>query len=86
MSEELEVLKEVRDLLRTLLKVHLSVVAEKHITTQTARDIYENTGKMSVVELSKDTGVSTGKISGMWSEWERLGLLVKTGKSYRKPY
>lgn len=81
-----KVLYRIEDLLRSLLKVQLGPLLKEHLSSDERREIYRQTGKMTVKQISKKVGWSTGKISGLWSEWEELGLLLKDGKSYRKPF
>ena len=86
MSEELKALKRIELLLEVMAK---SAVSEKLAKTRKEPNhklLYENTGHRSVKELSKLTGFSVGKISGLWSQWEQEGLLVKDGKSYRRVF
>ena len=81
-----DTLGRIEELLRHILKVQLAPALKEYLTDDKMRDLYEQTGKLPVTQLSKKTGLSTGKISALWSRWERAGLLVKTGKSYRKPF
>ncbi len=85
-SEELSVLRSIETLLRSLVKISLAESMSGLLTDDKLVDLYSGTGILKREELQKKTGFSAGKISGLWAEWERAGLLVKDGKSYRKPF
>jgi hypothetical protein len=86
MSEEIEALGRIEALLRSLVRISLTEPASRLLTDERLRDLYEGTGRLKRTELERKTGFSAGKISGLWAEWERAGLLVKDGKTYRKPF
>ncbi len=86
MSEELKALKRIELLLEVMAKTAVSEKLAKVFKESKHKLLYENTGHLSVRELSKLTGFSLGKISGLWSQWEQEGLLVKDGKSYRRVF
>jgi len=48
------------------------------------RVVLELTGKMTVRQLAKKTGLSPMTISRLWQKWEEIGLLAKDGKQYRR--
>lgn len=83
---ELETLQNIENLLRSLVKISLTETMSRVLTDDRLRDLYLYTGKLKRGDLEKRTGFSAGKISGLWAEWELEGLLVKDGKSYRKPF
>jgi hypothetical protein len=85
-SEELDVLKHIEDLLRSLLRSSLSEPMSRLLTDENLRRLYWSTGNVKRQELERRTGFSAGKISGLWAQWEQAGILVKTGKSYRRPF
>jgi len=85
-SEELTTLRSIETLLRSLVKISLSETMSRLLTDEKLRDLYAGTGKLKREELEKETGFSGGKISGLWAQWEQAGLLIKDGKSYRKPF
>lgn len=85
-SEELKALKRIELLLETLARTAVSEKLAKVSKEPKHKLVYENTGRLSVQELSRRTGFSVGKISGLWSQWEQEGLLVKDGKSYRRVF
>jgi hypothetical protein len=84
--EELATLRNIEMLLRSLIKISLSEPMSRLLTDDTLRTLYAGTGRLKREELQRRTGFSAGKISGLWAEWEEAGLLVKTGKSYTKPF
>jgi len=76
--------KRIEDLLETLVKINLAPVIKSELSNSKMKRLYEMTGKYGVTEISKNLGFATGKISLIWQKWERHGLLIKEGKSYRK--
>ena len=85
-DEELETLKRIELLLEILAKSALADKLAKIYKEKKLAFLYENTGHIARPELERRTGFSAGKISGLWSQWEREGLLVKNGKSYRRVF
>jgi len=85
-SEELATLRSIETLLRALVKISLTETMSRLLTDERLRELYFGTGNLKREELEKRTGFSAGKISGLWAQWEQAGLLIKDGKSYRKPF
>lgn len=85
-SEEVATLRSIEGLLRSLVKISLTETMSRVLTDDRLRDLYSCTGKLKRGQLEKRTGFSAGKISGLWVQWEQAGLLIKDGKSYRKPF
>lgn len=83
-SEELKTLKRIEALLTALTKVVIGGRLVEILKDKSYQTLYEGTGEIGIIELSKKTKFATGKISGIWKEWERMGIVVKEGKSYRK--
>ncbi len=83
-SEELKALRRIEELLTVLTKAVIGSRLGEILKEKNYRTLYERTGELGIIELSKKTRLSTGKISGIWKEWEQLGIVVKEGKSYRK--
>lgn len=77
-------LKRIEDLLEVLVKIKLSSVIESELSEPKMLKLYEMTGKFPSSQISKEIGFSTGKISNIWQEWERKGILRKEGKKYKK--
>jgi predicted metal-dependent phosphoesterase TrpH len=86
MSDELKVLRRIEGLMQSLVKISLAEPMSRLLSDDTLRGLYEKTGKLKREQLEKETGFSAGKISGLWSQWEEAGLLVKEGKTFRKPF
>jgi len=86
MSDELEALLRIEKLLRSLVRISLAEPMKGLLATDELRELYLNTGKLKRQDLEKRTGFSAGKISGLWSQWEQAGLLIKDGKSFKKPF
>lgn len=86
MSEELETLRRIESLLQLLLRVSLAEPMSRLLTDEKLRRLYSGTGRLKREELEKQTGFSAGKISGLWAQWEEAGLIVKSGKTYKKPF
>ncbi len=83
-SEELKALRRIEELLTVLTKAVIGSRLGEILKKKNYRTLYERTGELGIIELSKKTRFSTGKISGIWKEWEQFGIVVKEGKSYRK--
>lgn len=77
-------LERLEELLKLIAKTLLSDKIEEIFGDKRQRILYEETGETPVKQLAKKTGFSAGKISNLWEKWERMGLLVKDGKQYRK--
>ena len=85
-NEELRTLKRIELLLEIVAKTAVADKLAKILKDKKLAFLYENTGRLRRTELEKKTGFSAGKISGLWSQWERDGLMVKDGKSYRRVF
>ena len=77
-------LKRIEDLLEVLVKIKLSSVFKSELSEPKMLKLYEMTGKFLRNQISKEIGFSNGKISNIWQEWERKGILRKEGKKYKK--
>jgi len=84
LKEEVGYLKRIVELLTVLAKAQLSDVVKSQLKDKRHRQLYELTGQLSIRELSRRTGFSIGKISGIWQQWEQVGLLIKDGSQYKK--
>lgn len=86
-NEVVSLLERSNELLAVLVKAQLSEVLEKELADPKQRKLYELTGKnVPIREIAKKTGTSTGAISRTWQRWERLGVLIKEGKQYRRVF
>ena len=79
-----EQFKRMEELLETIAKVSLAPAIKAELSKPKMDKLYAMTGKSGITEASKKLGFATGKISQIWQRWERLGLLKKEGKFYRK--
>ncbi len=82
-SDELATLRHIEQLVTVIAK---ALLCEKSAAIQKdpkRRMIYEEAGRVSAKDLAKKARVSLTTISELWREWERDGLLIKDGKSYR---
>lgn len=77
-------IKKIREFLEFLVKQKISERINKLLSSE--RKVYDMSGVkgLSVKIIAKKTGLSVGKISGLWQKWESEGFLIKDGKSYRK--
>ena len=79
---ESEDLKKIREMMEFLVKEKLSEKLRKLNTD--GKKVYELSGEKSQAEIVKLTGFSAGKISKIWQDLEKEGILVKEGAKYRK--
>lgn len=77
-------LQNIEELLTILVKNQLSNVVEKTLSNDKKKKLYQLTGKYGVKEIAQKLNCSYGWISGVWKDWECLGLIVKDGNKYRK--
>lgn len=87
MSEFAEVVKKlnrIEQLLVLLTKVHLAPLLREEMADSRMAELYELTGSNSRREINKRLNMSATTISEAWKRWERLGLLIKEGKEYRR--
>ena len=83
-TEELKILRRIQELLTVLVRATLSETLGKELRDKNLRQLYEETGRVPVRELSRRTGLGAGTISRTWRKWEQAGILVKDGKQYRQ--
>ena len=83
-KSELEYLERIENLLTALTKKALAETMRAELTDKKLVRLYELTGSGTVKELAAKTGLSTGKISGLWQKWEQAGLIAKDGAQYKK--
>lgn len=73
------------ELLTTVAKVLMAPLLERELAEPKLAKLYDLTGKdLAVTALAKRLGMSSKTISVAWQRWERLGIVVKDGKRYRK--
>jgi predicted transcriptional regulator len=77
-------LARIEELLEVLVRLQLGPTIANETSDSSMRKLYELTGKKPVLELSRELGMSSGKISRVWQKWESMGIIRKQGKSYKK--
>ena len=77
-------LERIEELLEVLVKCSLAGVISRELTDPRMQSLYEFTGTLGVTEIAKKLRCSATIVCETWQKWERLGLLVKKGKRYRK--
>ncbi len=82
-DEQLATLQRIEVLLTVIAKRLFSDKLTEIMKDAQQRMIYEGAGRISSKELAKKARVSLTTVSGLWQEWERQGLMIKDGKSYR---
>lgn len=76
-----EDIKKIREMMEFLVKQKVSEKINKLLSDE--RKVYLLTGEKRD-SIQNKTGFSAGKISKIWIGLEKNGLVVKTGKSYKK--
>lgn len=76
----------IENLLMILVRRAVQPVLEEELKDSTARAIYEATGEKTAREIAQATGVGVATVSRTWARWESLGLVVKEGSRYRRPF
>jgi hypothetical protein len=80
-----DILLRIDQTLAGILKALIANQIKEIRSNETLSRIYELTGTGKTIgEIAKKTNVSTGKVSGVWKGWEESGLIVKSGKSFKK--
>lgn len=72
------------ELLMVIAKASLAPIMEKELADAKMAKLYDMTGKATFLEAKKKLGLGSNRIIDTWKRWERCGLIVKDGKSYRK--
>ena len=86
-SEIVSLLRRNNELLTVLAKTQLGEVLEKELSDPKHRKLYELTGKnVPVKQIASKIKISTGVISQTWQRWERMGIVIKEGKQYRRVF
>lgn len=83
-SEELEALRRIGELLGVLARRALADHLDEIMSDKNHRLILEQTGKLTAKQLADKIGTSAMTVSRLWQRWEQIGLLVKDGKQYRR--
>ncbi|MGH8645735.1 MAG: hypothetical protein ACREX4_15255 [Gammaproteobacteria bacterium] len=72
------------ELLEAIARVQFARILKEELSDAKVRTLYELTGVKPIGDLTRRTGFSAGKISGIWQRWETMGLLKKVEGRYRK--
>lgn len=83
-DEKLKVLNHIATMLEALMKMKIDEVLKTELQDPKVKKLYDLTGNTKIREIKKATSFSIGKISGIWKNWERKGILKKDGKFYKK--
>ena len=69
----------------TIAKALMTPLLEKELSDPKMAKLWDLTGKdVPTTQITKKLKVSATKVSDAWKRWERMGLLIKDGRSYRK--
>ena len=83
-SEELETLRRVEDLLKILARHALAGHLDEIMSDKNHRLLFEQAGKLTAKQLGDKIKTSPMTVSRLWQKWEQLGLLAKDGQKYRR--
>lgn len=83
-TAELRCLLRIEALLTALVRSAAAEALKEVSSDRKLARLLELTGKATVREASRKTGLSLGTISRTWQEWESRGLIVKEGTKYRR--
>lgn len=78
--------KRIVELLEALVKIEINEVITEKISDPLVNEVYELTGEKNTKEISKSIGISTGKVSMIWKDLEKRGLILKDGREYKKVF
>jgi uncharacterized membrane protein len=70
--------------LKIIAKSIIDEKIEKMDLDSNEKKVFEMTGVAKREDIIKETGLSGGTISNLWSKWEAKGIVYKDGKSYKK--
>ena len=82
----LATLERIENLLMILVRRAVQPALQEELKDSTARAIYEATGEKTARDIAQTTGVGVATVSRTWARWESLGLIVKEGSRYRRPF
>ena len=77
-------LQRIEELVRTIAKVELGPVLERELADDKMKKLYALTGSLTAREATKRLKCSASTVAEAWQRSERLGLVVRDGKRYRK--
>lgn len=85
-GELLDCLQRIERSVSILVRAELGPVLEKELSDKRMADLWKLTGKATQRDVKKRLNMSANTISATWQRWERLGLLVRDGKEYRRAF
>ncbi len=74
----------IEELLTVIAKATLAPVIREELSDKRMEKLYEMTGSKTAAEACKVLKMSNRDVSDAWKRWERVGLLIRDGKQYRK--
>ena len=80
----LERLDRIEHWLEIIAKTQLAPILEAELSDGRMSRLYDLTGKATAKELAKKLNCSLTTVSDSWKRWERLGLVVRDGRGYRR--
>ena len=83
-DEIVSALGRIEQMLAALVKLQACAVLEKELADETDRKLYELTGSATSRAIQKTLKIGQARISATWARWERMGLLIKKGRTYNK--
>jgi hypothetical protein len=84
-SDVAALLGRTNELLAILVKAELGPLLARETAKPEFEKLYDLTGgDQNIYQIATTTGMSKSAISRVWIRWEEMGLLIKSGKSYRR--
>jgi hypothetical protein len=83
-QESLKILNRIEQWVAIIAKAQLAPILQAELTDPRMAELYRLTGTSTQREVKDALNMSANTISDAWNRWERLGLLVRDGKGYRK--
>jgi len=77
-------LQRIEELVRAIARVQIAMVLERELADEKMRQLYALTGTVTAGKVTKRLKCSATTVANAWQRWERLGLLVREGRRYRK--
>jgi hypothetical protein len=87
MSDEiLNSLSRIELSLSILVRAQLGPILQRELADKRMAELWNLTGSATQRQVKTRLNMSANTISATWQRWERLGLLVKDGKEYRRAF
>lgn len=78
-------LTDIHNLLECLIRILVYRELETDFQRNSRlRDLFDMTGRLSHTQIQKRLHLSPNDITAQWVSWRNRGLILKTGKGYRK--